>query len=547
MKKREWYLRRIAAAGLAAAMTMGTAMPAVYGQEAAEAETEAVSEAASEEGSDAAGQEDAGAVYDYENKYLWYVPTDSFTWDNYASLADHHSKMGGPAADGTEFDFEALVNSPVGESLVTNAKNFILYPDEYSREEYQYWEDLGIKKEMHDFTDKDRKWATFTPLEAYEEGNEDKTYPVLFVFHGGSNPIYFAESYGYAQLAAQEGFICVIPWADNGGSSDEEEGLTLDEEVERIMEVLRAEYPIDESRIYGAGYSLGGRSTVREAIKNPNMFAAITVGGHNLGGIRQGDTSYTFSEEEWAALEETPVLQIDGDNEMRVKLPYGYDITGEDAVNALNRWFVINGIDRQVTLEECQEIVDTTEDEAQRKIGLDADAIYTQYYDGTEYYTADFYNEDGVNMIKIINVNDMIHWMTQSMAQTAWNFMSQYARDTETKELIVLNQDNEPQLEPQEIQYKTQGSFVQEYTTQAAVGGEITVTVKASADVQEYKLTLEDGTPLEVQSQTETGEDGFIYWTLTTSVDQAGRAMLQLVSVTEEGEKSALVLPVLVQ
>lgn len=541
MKKGELYLKRFAAAGLAAAMTLSAAMPAVYGEEAV---SEISAEEVSQEG-DQTGETEQ--VYDYENKYLWYVPTDSFTWDNYESLADHHSQMGGPAADGTEFDFEALVNSPVGESLVTNAKNFILYSDEYCEEEYQYWEDLGIKKEMHDYTDKDRKWATFTPLEAYEEENADKTYPVVFVFHGGNNPIYFAESYGYAQLAAEEGFICVIPWADNSGASDEEEGLTLDEEVARIMEVLRTEYPIDESRIYAAGYSLGGRSTVRETIKNPNLFAAITVGGHNLGGIRQGDASYTFSDEEWDALEETPVLQLDGDNEMRVKLPYGYDITGEDAINALNRWFTINGIDRQVTLEECQEIVDTTEDEAQKKIGLGADAIYTQYYDGTEYYTADFYNEDGVNMIKIINVNDMIHWMTQSMAQVSWNFMSQYARDTETKGLIVLNQDNEPQLEPQEIEYKTQGSFIQEYSTEADKGGEISIIVKASADVQGYKLTLKDGTPLEVTSVPEEGEDGFIYWTLTTSVDRAGKAMLQLIPVTGAGEQSPLVLPVLVQ
>ena len=158
---------------------------------------------------------------------------------------------------------------------------------------------------------------------------------------------------------------------------------------------------------------------------------------------------------------------------MRVKLPYGYGVTGEDATNALNRWFKINGLDRQVTLEECQEIADTSDDPAQRKLGLDADAIYTQYYDGTEFYTADFLNEDGVNMIKIINVEGMIHWMTQSMAQVAWDFMSQYARDTETGELIVLNQDNEPQLEPQEIEYKTEGSFIQDYTKEAEPKGKV--------------------------------------------------------------------------
>lgn len=527
MREKKMFWKKAAAAGMAAVMAAGMAFPA-FSAETADAE-------------------ESGQIYEYENKYLWYVPTESFTWDYYGCLADHHSKMGGTAADGTEFDFDALVNSPLGESIVNNAKNFILNSDEYSASEYQYWEDLGIKKEMHDFEDKAGKWATFTPMAAYDEANADKTWPVLFVFHGGSNPIYVTETYGYAQLAAQEGFICVMPWAANGGSKDEEEGTTLDSEVDRIMEVLRAEYPIDESRIYGAGYSLGGRSTVRETIKHPNMFAAITVGGHNLGGIRQGNTSYTFAQEEWDALNETPVLQLDGDNEMRAKLPYGYDITGEDATTALNHWFKINGIDKEVTVESCQNIVDITDDIAQKKIGLDADKIYTQYYDGTEYYTADFCNEDGVTMIKVINVEGMIHWMTQSMSQVAWNFMSQYARDTGTGELIVLNQDDEPQLEPQEIEYKTQGSFIQDYSKEAEIGEPITITVKASADVTDFVLTMEDGTPLNVESTKEDGSDGFVMWTLQTSVDREGKAMLQMTPVTEEGDTSVLVLPVLVQ
>lgn len=522
MKNKSKAIKKITAASIVAAMTVSLAMTGVH-----------------------AAENDGTQVYNYEDKYLWYVPTDSFTWDNYSTLASHHSLMGKASADGTEFVFEDLVNSPLGESLVTSMKNFILY-DEYSEEEYQYWNDLGIRKEIHDSTDKNSKWTTFTPLEAYEEENTDKTYPVLFVFHGGSNTVFATESYGYAQLATQEGFICVMPYASNGGAGDEEEGTTLDSEVDRIMEVLRAEYPIDESRIYAAGYSLGGRSTVRETIKHPNMFAAVTVGGHDLGGIRQGDT-YVFEEEEWDALEETPILQLDGDNEMRIKLPYGYSVTEDIATTALNRWFKINGINREVILEECRNIADTSDEIAQRKLGLDADAIYTQYYEGTKYYTADFNNEDGVNMIKIINVDGMIHWMTPAMAQVAWNFMSQYARDTETNELIVLNQDNAPQLEPEEIDYHKTGSFVQDYTKEAGKLEEIVITVKASEDVQGYKALLEDGTELTLNAE-KTEEEGEYYdWNLSVIIEKTGKIKLQLIPITSDGEEDALVLPVLVQ
>ena len=111
----------------------------------------------------------------------------------------------------------------------------------------------------------------------------------------------------------------------------------------------------------------------------------------------------------------------------------------------------------------------------------------------------------------------------------------------------MLNQDDEPQLEPQEIEYKTQGSFIQDYSKEAEIGEPITITVKASADVTDFVLTMEDGTPLNVESTKEDGSDGFVMWTLQTSVDRAGKAMLQMTPVTEEGDTSVLVLPVLVQ
>ena len=267
----------------------------------------------------------------------------------------------------------------------------------------------------------------------------------------------------------------------------------------------------------------------------------------NLGGIRQGDTETVFTQEEWDALKETPVLQLCGDNEMRVKLPYGYDITGTDATQALNRWFKINGIDRGVTLEGCRQIVDTTTDLVQKKIGLDADALYTQYYEGTQFYTADFFNQNGVNMIKIVNVEGMIHWMSQAMAQVAWNFMSQYARDPETKELIVLNQDNQPQLEPQEIVYPTQGSFIQDFPKEIGKGEEITITVKVSADVTGYAMTQCNGEQMPLTFEIAQGEDGFALWTLHTASDVTGRVLLQLIPVTQEGNQSPLVIPILVQ
>ena len=509
---------------LAAVISTSMAMPTVMAEEAA----------------------DTTQVYDYENKYLWTVPTDSFTWDDYSSLYDHHKGMGDTAYDGTEFSIDDLINSPLGESMVENISNFLLYPDETDPAVYAYWEDLGIKKELHDADDPDRKWSVFTPLEAYEEENADKKYPVLFVFHGNNNPIYLIESWGYAQLCAEEEFICVMPWAKNGGKSEdpEQEGVFLDEEMDRILEILRSDYPIDESRMYATGFSLGGRSTVLQTLHYPNMFAAIGVGGQHLAGV-SGQS--TIEEEKWEALKETPVIQMAGMNDRNHHFPYGQK--GETQIDSLNRWFDINGIDWEFTQEECLEIADTSEDIAERKLGLKSDDTYIQYYDGTEYYTADYYNEDDVNMMKIIAIEGMPHWLTGSFPRIVWNFLKQYARDTETGELIVLNQDNEPQTEPQEVDYNKKGSFVGEFSTEAKVKEEITIHVKASDDITEYQLKDEDGEAIEIISVDKTeGENGYYNWVISTSLDEAGSRIISLVPINAEGqEQNTIKLPVKVE
>ena len=68
--------------------------------------------------------------YLYENKYLWNIPTESFTWDAYYSLYDHHKGMGKNAYDGTEYSIDDIVNSPLGEGMVENIENFLIYPDQ---------------------------------------------------------------------------------------------------------------------------------------------------------------------------------------------------------------------------------------------------------------------------------------------------------------------------------------------------------------------------------------------------------------------------------
>ncbi len=365
----------------------------------------------------------AAEEYDYPNKYLWYLPTDSFTWDTYYSLYDHHKGMGVAG-----FDAEAMVNSPLGESMVKDVFNFLTYTDEMHPAVVQSFADKGIKKELFNADNPDHKYAIYTPLSASKPENANKQYPVLFVYHGNNNPIYFVETWGYAQMVAEEEFICVIPWATNG--------TTLDTDMEEIWGNLQENYRMDESRVYATGFSLGGRSTVLQATRTPNRFAAVGVGGQHMAGSNSANSP--IPDAQWAAMKDVPVLQMAGTMDRNNHFPYAKSAM---YTTSLNNWFTLNGIDRSFTQAQCKTISTTSTNLVERKLGLTADQTYIQQFDGTQYYTGDYYNDDGINMMRIVAIEGLPHWLSGSFSRIMWDFMSQYSKDPVTGKMAVLKQE----------------------------------------------------------------------------------------------------------
>lgn len=170
---------------------------------------------------------------------------------------------------------------------------------------------------------------------------------------------------------------------------------------------------------------------------------AISVGGQPLAGTRSADDP--IPDEKWAKLNDLPVIQMCGSQEQNAQMPYGYNrvIGGELQVESLNKWFEINGVNKEFTLEECLDLAQNSSDPIERALGLIGDDSYIQYLDGTNYYTADFFNEEEVNMVKIINIEGLPHWVSGSYASVVWEYVSQFSKNPDTGELTVLDKDNE--------------------------------------------------------------------------------------------------------
>lgn len=110
--------------------------------------------------------------------------------------------------------------------------------------------------------------------------------PVVFVFHGGGGrPVAIARRTGMDDVADREGFVAVYPagterasgrggtWNVGGSiSPSSSDDVAF---VQAILRDVERTVPVDRSRIYAAGLSMGGVFSYRLACEMSDTFAAI--------------------------------------------------------------------------------------------------------------------------------------------------------------------------------------------------------------------------------------------------------------------------------
>ncbi|HQF41280.1 MAG TPA: PHB depolymerase family esterase [Ignavibacteriaceae bacterium] len=116
-----------------------------------------------------------------------------------------------------------------------------------------------------------------------------KSYPLVFVFHGGlGNPDIISKQTRFSEKADKEGFIVVYPY---GTGSFNKKLLTWNtwdccgyakkndindvDFINAVLKRIKSEYLIDEKRIYAAGLSNGGMMCYLLACELSEYFAAI--------------------------------------------------------------------------------------------------------------------------------------------------------------------------------------------------------------------------------------------------------------------------------
>ena len=251
----------------------------------------------------------------------------------------------------------------------------------------------------------------------YRKGAFDNgPVPLLMCFHGGGDSaLYIANMAGWTSVCLRHGFllICVEDHVDS----------TATEAIE-LVEFIKSKYPVDSSRIYSTGFSMGGCKTWDMVQEYPEVFAAVAPMdatfelGLNMFGketLKPMNTSVAvpvfYSGGEKTPLPELPFQAQKCIDRMGYVLklndvPVKYDVKLDDVGKWENPIWGISGDKRIVT--------------------------HDPYWDGN--LTIELFESSNGNCYcAFSSIDNQGHECSEHTCENAWRFLESFSRDKDGK------------------------------------------------------------------------------------------------------------------
>ena len=356
------------------------------------------------------------------------------------------------------FDVDSYMQSESFRGTEKHQEVMRFADDEAGAEALAYWKARGLIKELHDPESVPTKWASYLPVSSLTA--TQRRYPLLFVMHGHGNPILLAEAYGFTHIAAREELIVIIP--------EDETAANLD----KLFAYARAHYPVDWSRVYMVGYSLGGYMTQIHAMRWPERFAAVGSGGmlfangyavpHLQAGLLWPGETVTAEMVRHAAELRMPAVISMGEQEVlgllpvtqdepinpwkehldereqarapetpREPEPERIDLSGKNKIQSINNWRIANGC-APVAEAIVREVARTSADIVEEKIGFPFEKTDVIVRESRSHFVGDSVDERGESSFRVIGIAKAPHWISPAQAELTWEYIRQFARNPET-------------------------------------------------------------------------------------------------------------------
>ena len=264
-------------------------------------------------------------------------------------------------------------------------------------------------------------WYEFLPEEVLNNTAPEHSVPLVLALHGnGDDPVQFVDNNGWLNMACENRFAIVAPYFQMLFT------MTLDriplcKATCAVAHYMLDTYPaLDPSRVYVAGYSMGGCATLHAAIEEPGLFAAA---------VPMSATPYNGTEEQLAQFE-------------ALDLPFMFTNSTFDLGGAYNSPVsmyssrVLSFINLFLEFNEMP-IIEKFDAENYPLSGFAGDLYVRKTLNG-EFVNHTWYlnNEDGIPMVAMSCTEGLVHMLYPEYGKLGWEFLKHYSRDPETKEII---------------------------------------------------------------------------------------------------------------
>ena len=247
------------------------------------------------------------------------------------------------------------------------------------------------------------------------DGPESKPLPLVLGFHGGGDScFFFATMAGWAKICHRHNFLLVT--IENHLNS------TATEMIE-LIEQLKKKYPIDSSRIYATGFSMGGCKTWDLIQEYPQVLAAAApmdatfdVGCNVYGNKVEKGINETVP---------VPVFYAGGEVTPLPELPF----QEQKCLDRMAYTLLLNNAELAERYEE--EVKLENKDAWENKIwGINGDEIETSYDESRDATLTmqKFRSTDGRILSIFASISGQGHDCREHTCEHAWNFMSQFTR-----------------------------------------------------------------------------------------------------------------------
>lgn len=343
------------------------------------------------------------------------------------------------------FDRDALIHSQTGRKLLEGILLEYQYDTVKEPGLVDHFRKMGLKMEIH-HTNGER-WITLTPMAASRIRNH--SLPLLCVmqevYEGNEHLAVTALGYFYelTKIAANGECMLLFFVLEDADSNDLLAKL-IDEAVEK--------YPADPSRVYVTGHSHDGRFALEFAARNYKKLAAVATLGNFCGledARRLGKAGVTQERVEQLRQITLPLANFCGCAEHGGKLPLNVDArmlplrTGQEFGRTLTLEDRLYAWHRRLYAWNCPEQTDAqilaarySEDLVERELGFPVDRSSIRVMDGFRHYVGELKNTNGNYYLEMVGLENMPHLPTPAMLNLAWEFMSRFARDQETGEIM---------------------------------------------------------------------------------------------------------------